>query len=305
MLGHIAKQIGVDAAMIAGFARRGPTRYEQLASIKRRRGFRDLTHPDCAEIAHWLMVEAIGLNDGRVLLDRLISKLRGEKIVIAGVSVVEDLLTNRQRSSLDAVLSEKAHARQSRLAWLRERSSRIGARSLLDILDKLDLIRATGAPGLHLPEAFHLRLAQMAREGVGHTAQAFQQMGPAQRYAELVATLREQEATLSDAALDMFRSLVARATLRARKRLADAVAASAESGRERLLRIADVLDALTRAARSGRNIAGAVTAVAPSFCSTAAIRPGDRPDEGPRSADRRDADPAALATRMGPYHPNR
>jgi hypothetical protein len=65
MLDHIAEQIGVDAAVIAGFARRGPTRYEQLASIKRRHGFRDLTHPDRTEIARWLMVKAIGLSDGR------------------------------------------------------------------------------------------------------------------------------------------------------------------------------------------------------------------------------------------------
>lgn len=281
MLDHIAEQIGVDAAVIAGFARRGPTRYEQLDSIKRRHGFRDLTQPDRAELAFWLSTQAIGLSDGRVLLDRLISKLRREKIVIPGVSVVERmaaeamhaadlkviaevdaLLTREQRSSLDAILSEKAHARQSRLAWLREPSSRTGGRSLLDILDKLDLIRATGAPGLQLPEAFHPRLAQMAREGVRQTAQAFQQMGPARRYAGLVATLRDLEATLTDAALDMFRSLVARANLRARKRLEDTVAASAESGRERLLRIADVLDALTKAAKSGRDIAGAVTAVA-------------------------------------------
>ena len=68
-----ASEIGVDAAVIAGFARRSPTQYEQLASIKRRHGFRDLTHPDRAGIARWLLAEAIGLNDGRVLLDRLIS----------------------------------------------------------------------------------------------------------------------------------------------------------------------------------------------------------------------------------------
>lgn len=59
----------------------------------------------------------------------------------------------------------------------------------------------------------------------------------------------------------MFRSLVARASLRARKRLEDMIAATAESGRERLLRIAEVLDALTKAARSGRDIAAAVTAI--------------------------------------------
>ena len=66
---------------------------------------------------------------------------------------------------------------------------------------------------------------------------------------------------MTDAALAMFRSLVARASLRARKRLEDMIAATAESGRERLLRIAEVLDALTKAARSGRDIAAAVTAI--------------------------------------------
>lgn len=33
MLDHIAEQVGVDADVLASFARRGPTRYEQLASI--------------------------------------------------------------------------------------------------------------------------------------------------------------------------------------------------------------------------------------------------------------------------------
>jgi len=70
--------------------------------IKRRHGFRDLTHPDRAEFARWLMVEAIGLNDGRVLLDRLISKLRGEKIVIPGVSVVERMAAEAMHAAFRA-----------------------------------------------------------------------------------------------------------------------------------------------------------------------------------------------------------
>jgi hypothetical protein len=115
---------------------------------------------------------------------------------------------------------------------------------------------------LALPEAYRPRLAQMAREGVRYTAQAFQQMGPAQRHSVMVATLRELEATLTDAALAMFRSLVGRAHLRAKKRVEEAVTVLADQGRERLARIADVLDALVKAARKGGDVAGAVTAVA-------------------------------------------
>ncbi|MER8911902.1 DUF4158 domain-containing protein [Mesorhizobium sp. M0854] len=43
MLDHIAEQIAVDAEVITGFARRMPTRYDQLLAIKARFGFIDLS----------------------------------------------------------------------------------------------------------------------------------------------------------------------------------------------------------------------------------------------------------------------
>ncbi len=72
MLDHIAEQIGVDAEVIAGFARRTPTRYDQLLAIKARFGFADLTKPMRATLRAWLEAEAIGLTDGCVLLNRFI-----------------------------------------------------------------------------------------------------------------------------------------------------------------------------------------------------------------------------------------
>ena len=87
-------------------------------------------------------------------------------------------------------------------------------------------------------------------------------MGAARRRVILAATLRELEATLTDAAITMFQGLVGRANLRARKRLEHSLAASADQGRERLLRIARVLEAVSRAVRGGRDIAEAVQAVA-------------------------------------------
>ena len=281
MLDHIAEQVGVGADALGDFARRSPTRYEQLATIKRRHGFVDLTNPLRAELSTWLEAQAIGVTDGRALLDRLIERMRSQRVIIPGISVIERmaaaamhaaddevigevdaLLSSEQHGGLDALLSEKTHARQSHLSWLREPPSRVGVRSLLELLDKLGLLRATGVSDLPIPDAYRPRLAQMAREGVRGTAQAFQQMGLARRHAVMVATLRELEATLTDAALAMFRSLVGRASLRAKKRLEETIAASADQGRERLVRIAEVLDAMVKAARQGGDIAGAVTAIA-------------------------------------------
>ena len=100
MLDHIAEQIDIDAGALAGFARRGATRYEQLALIKQRHGYRDLPHPLRAELAPSLASEAIGFVDGRILIDRLIAKLRAERIVIPGVTVPAlSVATKRMMSS--------------------------------------------------------------------------------------------------------------------------------------------------------------------------------------------------------------
>ena len=303
MLDHVAEQVGVDAAAITSFARRTQTRYEQLAAIKRRFGFTDLTRPARRELEGWLADEAIALTDGKLLIERLLNRMRQHRIIVAGVTVVERMageamhaadtrvtgdvyamISEEQRAALDMLLSEKTHVQQSRLSWLRGPPARVGGRSLLEILDKIDLLRATGYARIEAPASYHARLALMAREGARHTAQALQQMGSARRYTTLVATLRELEATLTDAAIAMFGALVGRANLNARKRLEETIAVADEQGRERLTRIAAVLEALTSAARSGADIATAVAIVADLDVIAAdaalirrTVRPG-RPD---------------------------
>src|SRR3546814_9471633 len=77
-------------------------------------------------------------------------------------------------------------------------------------------------------------MTQFAREGVRSTAQAFQQMRASSRRVILLATLREMEATLTDAAIAMFGALMGRDHLRARKRLEQGIAISGREGRDRL-----------------------------------------------------------------------
>ena len=158
-----------------------------------------------------------------MLLDRLLDELRARRIVVPGLSVVERMtaeamvatetvmiadldtrLSAETRDRLDALLSEKTHVRQSRFSWLREPAPRVGSRSLLTILDRIDLVRDTGATKVEVESAYGPRMAQLAREGARYTAQAFQQMRPARRRVILIATLRELEVSLTDAAISMF-----------------------------------------------------------------------------------------------------
>lgn len=282
MLDHIAEQVGVEAEIIADFARRTPTRYDQLSAIKTRFGFGDLSHPLRTELVTWLTVEAETVVDGRGLLDRLLAEMRARRIVIPGTSVVERMAAEAMhradnelvatidagleadiRSRLDALIDDKVHQRQSRLSWLREPLPRVSCASLGEMLEKVAAIRWTGAMNLSVEPRYERRLEQFAREGVRYTAQAFQQMRSSRRRVVLVATLRKMETTLTDAAIAMFGALMGRAHLRARKRLEQRVAVSGREGRERLMRVAHVLEAMTQATRSGADIALAVQAIAP------------------------------------------
>ena len=281
MLSHIAEQIDVDAAVIASFARRANTRYDQLVAVKTRFGYVDLSKPVRAVMRPWLEERAAGLTDGRVLLAMFLDELRARKIVISGITVVERMTAEAMhvaegrmvavidqsldvgtRARLDVLVNEKTNDRQSRFSWLREPTPRVGSASLLEIIAKIELVRGTGINAVAVDGPFEARMAQFAREGTRYTAQAFQQMRPTRRHVILIATLREFEVKLSDAAIGMFGSLVGRAHLHARKRLEQKIAASADEGRDRLNRVADLLEALSRTARAGGDIAAAVTAVA-------------------------------------------
>ncbi len=101
-------------------------------------------------------------------------------------------------------------------------------------------------------------------------------MRPARRRVILLATLRELEATLTDAAIAMFGALMGRAHLRARKRLEQRITVSGREGRDRLMRIVTVLETVSRAARAGEDIGAALRNIMPldfhGRAGTAALR---------------------------------
>src|SRR3546814_9884056 len=70
-------------------------------------------------------------------------------------------------------------------------------------------------------------------------------------------------ATLTDAAIAMFGALMGRAHLRARKRLEQGIAISGREGRDRLMRIATVLETVSRVARTGEDIGAALRDIVP------------------------------------------
>ena len=280
LLAFIAEQVDVPTDAIGGFARRPQTRYEHLAALRSRFGFFDLTDSTKADLKQWLAPIALKTTDGHAVLVALAEEMRRRRLIIPGVSVVERLaaeamhaaektavrlicekVTDGQRKRMDSLLTGKTHRQQSELSWLREGNAKISGHGFLEIMDKLDKVREIGVGSLELTPEIAARQQQMVREGLRFTAQAFQQMGESQRIAVLTATLRDIEASLVDAALSLFEGLIGRAYNKAKKRVEDTLIDQADESKQRLARVADVLDAILRAHQRNESIDAAIAAV--------------------------------------------
>ena len=280
LLAFIAEQVDVPTDAIGGFARRPQTRYEHLAALRSRFGFSDPTDSTKADLKQWLAPIALKTTDGHAVLVALAEEMRRRRLIIPGVSVVERLaaeamhaaekttvrlicekVTDAQRKSMDTLLTGKTHRQQSELSWLREGNAKISGRGFLEIMDKLDKVREIGVGSLELTPEIAARQQQMVREGLRFTAQAFQQMGASQRVAVLTATLRDIEASLVDAALSLFEGLIGRAYNKAKKRVEDTILDQVDESKQRLARVADVLDAILKAHERNESIDAAIAAV--------------------------------------------
>lgn len=273
-LSFIAEQIGVAPDSLAGFAKRGPTRYEQLGLLYRAYGFQELTRPHRAELAAWLLPIARGTTTGLTLVEALLVEMRRRRIVIPGISVVERLaavvlhdaerdvwstITGRlgdvRTRRLEMLLEEREHERQSRFSWLREP---VGASAMNAILDRLDAVRRiTLDPAVTagIPAA---RLRQLAREGTRLTAQGLRQMTLPRRRAILAATVLELETDLTDAALDALGASLSRALAIARRKREAEILDSASACDAAIRKLAALGEALLEARAVGGKLEDAV-----------------------------------------------
>jgi len=80
LLAFIAEQVGVPPDAIGGFARRPQTRYEHLATLRKRFGFSDLANASKAELKQWLAPIALKTTDGHAVLVALAEEMRRRRI---------------------------------------------------------------------------------------------------------------------------------------------------------------------------------------------------------------------------------
>jgi TnpA family transposase len=222
VLTYLTRQIDESPEALAEYATRDPTRREHLSELQRRFGFRSFSLRSYRQLSHWLMPIALSTDEGMVLVEALIEELRTCRIIAPALSTLERLawetrrraqqqvyttltasLSEEQTKRLDTLLIVPAGEQRTPLVWLREPPGPAKPATFLKVMERLQLIRELGVDPTVARQIHANRLRRLAREGEQYSPQFLARFDAQRRYAMLVASLVELEATLTDTALEM------------------------------------------------------------------------------------------------------
>ena len=278
-LTFVADQLRVAPDILAEYAKRGPTRYEQLDTLRDVFGFMPLSRPARADLRAWLLPVALTTTSGAELARLLLDEFRRRRIIVPGVSNIERMvaralldaerhvadlliqgLTNDRQRSLDDLLLPRPGTALSHLGWARQPPGKPGRKTFAAILDRLMLLRAIGLDAARASSVHPERLRRLCQEGERLTAQHLRTLQASRRRATLVATVLETIVTLTDDAVLMFDRLLGRMFRRERNSEEVALRRDRRTINDKIRLLARLGDALLDARRTGGDIAAAVEA---------------------------------------------
>lgn len=279
-LAFVADQIGVDPQVLADYAVREPTRYEQLDALRDEFGFRPLDPLAKAELQTWLLPVALATTSGVDLARLLLDEFRGRRVIVPGITLVErmvaqalleaerrvaDLLTQPltagQRDRLDGLLGSHAAAKTSVLAWVRQPPGKPGRRAFAAVLDRLSILRAIELDPALTSAVHPERLRRLCQEGARLTAQHLTTLLPTRRHAILVAIVLETQVMLTDDAVLMFERLFGQMFRRVERREEAALKRDRRTINDKIRLLARLGDALLAARDSGADAFAAIERV--------------------------------------------
>src|SRR3546814_19380066 len=88
----VAGQVQIAPEVLADYATRGPTRYEQLDALREGFGFTQFSRPLRAALQEWLLPIALTTTSGAGLARSLLGECRRRRIIVPGISSVERMV---------------------------------------------------------------------------------------------------------------------------------------------------------------------------------------------------------------------
>lgn len=312
-LAFVAEQLDVSPDVLADYAVRAQTRYEQLDALREVFGFHELSHPHRREFEQWLLQQALTTTSAVDAARRLADEFRRRRVIIPSEGVIErmafdamktagrqvadvlvDPLSPQQRAALDGLLELRPGGRITELAWVRQPKGVVGHRSFAGIVERLEHLRSIRLDPA-LGSAVHPeRMRRLAIEGARVSAQNLGRLNAARRRAVLVATALETMTGLTDDAVSMFDSMIGKLFRRAEARETAALKRDRRTINAKIRLLAQLGEALLEAKETGADPLQAVEAVVGWDDLKAAV------DESRRLLRPDTLDPIALAKTQYP-----
>ena len=278
MVAFVARQLGIDPAILSTGSDRPQTRREQLAELMRHGSFQGFGRAEARDLVAWLTPVTQANRKPGQLASLLVGELRRRRILLPTPRVLElvihhariraeralhraliDRMDPVQIATLDELLAvPTGGGGPSRIAWLRQAPGSPAARNLAGLIERvwamraldLDRSREAAVP----PAAFDA----LAAEGLRMTAQHLRDLAQPRRAATVVATVLRLDTELTDAALLMFDKLMGGLSRRAERKAVDNAAAALRDAQRHLRLLAHAGRALIAAREDGTDAAEAV-----------------------------------------------
>jgi TnpA family transposase len=220
-------------------------------------GWRRYTEVEERAMGQWLRPLAAERDHGSYLLDALLQQLYQEKIVRPGLTRLEQLvktvraaikeeiaqiinsqLTAAQKEQLDELVTVPKGEFWSPLQHLKETPRWFSKRALLDVLEKIALIRTLGLGELDLGGIHPNRVKLLAQRARRRTNWTIARLRPEERYPLLVCFLHEALPNLIDLAASIHNEVIRRIFQRARNKRDTEVARRGQHLNDKILLLA-------------------------------------------------------------------
>ena len=266
LISFVAAQIDVLPETVAGYLTAERAIRRHATEWQTRLGLRPYGPRSAADLASWLLPQAIENDRFAHLAGLIMAECRQRRIVVPSPRMLERLcievphqarrevhrrltdgLSADQRRQLDALTERRGDTGQSRLIWLRQMPEAAKPTAMLGLIERLDHLRKIGIETARGHRVHQARLTRLAHEAGRTTVQHIAGYERQRRHATLVAVTLDLSVGLTDQALNLFDRLIGAIFQKAEKRHARAFQADGRAINEKVCLFATVGAALIAA----------------------------------------------------------
>lgn len=269
LIDFIAKQLDIDPEVFPLYARRENTLWDHLKEIREEYGYTTFAISDYRRLLKYLFKIALENGNTTHLIREALDNLRRSKIILPAITTIERViwearnraeehiynliysgLTINQKMKLDKLIEPTTDTGKTKLGWLKETTGQFSPEAFLKVIERLDYIRSLQL-NIDTKKIHPNRLRQLSRLGARYEPYSFRRFHETKRYTILVVYLLDLSQDLTDRAFEIHDKQILTLQSKGRKQQEELQKQNGKAVNEKVVRYADLGDALIKARDEG------------------------------------------------------